>query len=128
MSSQRSNDQCSAAIAYDRARDLPRLIRLWPAEAVALAAKDHPRLLLLAQALRAERRRGLARAWSYDLVRHRALLRAYRAELVLAPAAKAGKPARLILPDRRRSVTTGAMDQPFLPNTPAKMFPNEIEP
>jgi DNA-binding IclR family transcriptional regulator len=67
--------------AYDRQRDLPKLLRLWPGEVLQLAEADHPRLLaMLRQALRAERQRGVCRSWSYDIARHRALARAVRAE------------------------------------------------
>jgi hypothetical protein len=80
----RTTAQASApAVLYVRERDLGILLRLWPSEAMQLAREDHPALLRrLAAALRAERRRGQTRAWSYDIVRHRALLRAYRAELL----------------------------------------------
>jgi len=67
--------------SYDRNRDLPRLLMLWPDEVRTLTMRDQPRLIdRLARALRAERQRGHARHWSYDLSRHAALLRAYRAE------------------------------------------------
>jgi hypothetical protein len=82
--------------SYDRRRDLPRLIRLWPDEAVKLAQTDHPRLLqLLAAALRVERQSSQNRSWTYDLVRHRALVRAWRAETALANALAngSGEPA-----------------------------------
>ncbi len=66
---------------YDRERDLPKLVALWPAE-VADRSKVGRMLLLskLRRALRAERQRGLAGHWTYDLARHRCLLLAYRAE------------------------------------------------
>lgn len=66
---------------YDRERDLPRLVALWPAD---LADTSHgARLRLLAKlrnALRRERQRGLAGHWCYDLGRHAGLLAAYREE------------------------------------------------
>jgi hypothetical protein len=40
-------------------------------------------LARLRKALRAERRRGLAGHWTYDLARHVELLRVYRLELAL---------------------------------------------
>jgi len=49
-----------AAATYLRSRDLPKLIALWP----------HDLLAKLRRAPRAERRRGLAGHWSYDLNRH----------------------------------------------------------
>lgn len=65
---------------YDRVRDLPRLLALWPWE-IAAQGESSPYLLeKLRQALRAERQRGAAGHWTYDLVRHAQLLAAYRAE------------------------------------------------
>ena len=67
--------------AYDRLRDLPRLLCLWPEEVLRLGTGDQAWLVAkLRDILRAERQRGLVRHWSYDLSRHAALLRAYRAE------------------------------------------------
>ena len=67
--------------AYDRLRDLPRLLRLWPEEVLRLGSGEQTWLVAkLRDVLRAERQRGLARHWSYDISRHAALLRAYRAE------------------------------------------------
>ena len=71
---------------YDRMRDLPRLL---PLLATALLEPDpettppaaHARVVAhLKRALRAERTRGRAGHWSYDLGRHSALLRAFRCE------------------------------------------------
>jgi len=71
----------AGVVAYDRDRDLPRLIR---ATAFELADPSPPtrRALLarLARALRAERNRGRAGHWTYDLNRHIALRQAYEAE------------------------------------------------
>jgi hypothetical protein len=66
---------------YDRARHLPRLIPVGPAD----IADDSPAgrraiLARLARALRAERNRGRAGHWTYDLNRHIGLCQAYRAE------------------------------------------------
>jgi hypothetical protein len=67
--------------AYTRSRDLPRLVPVWPHELATQTPADHLRLLAkLRRALRAERRRGLAGHWAYDLARHAHLLRAYRCE------------------------------------------------
>jgi hypothetical protein len=68
--------------AYDRRTELPRILPLWPDE----LADDSPRgrrliLARLGRALRAERRRGIAGHWTYDLARHAELLRVYRLEL-----------------------------------------------
>jgi hypothetical protein len=68
--------------AYDRRTELVRILPLWPDELV----DDSPRgrqliLAKLRRALRAERRRGIAGHWTYDLARHVELLRVYRLEL-----------------------------------------------
>jgi hypothetical protein len=66
---------------YVRARDLPKLVPLWPSEYANLSRAGHARLLAkLRRALRAERQKGIGGHWSYDLTRHAQLLRAYRAE------------------------------------------------
>ena len=70
-----------ADAGYVRIRDLPRLLPLWPHEIAATTNADRAALLArLRRALRAERQRGLAGHWTYDLARHAQLLRAYRAE------------------------------------------------
>src|SRR5262245_53437085 len=67
--------------AYERARDLPRLLPLLPGEMTIATVQEHLRLLaLLRRALRLERNRGKSGHWTYDLARHSALLRAYRSE------------------------------------------------
>jgi hypothetical protein len=66
---------------YDRARDLPRLLALWPAEIEDLSIEGRARILKrIERALRAERRRGIAGHWTYDLARHAQLVEAYRQE------------------------------------------------
>ena len=66
---------------YDRNRDLPRLVNMWPSEVAALQESDRSLIVLrLMRALRAERRRGQHGAWTYDLSRHALLLAAYRSE------------------------------------------------
>lgn len=76
--------------SYQRQKDLPRLLPLWPQE---LADASLPgRLAILAKlrrALRTERQRGIAGHWAYDLARHDALLRAYRHEQCDATALRA---------------------------------------
>ena len=67
---------------YDRRTTLCGVLALWPQEIEddSLAG----RLLIVAKlrrALRAERQRGLAGHWTYDLARHAELLRAYKQEL-----------------------------------------------
>lgn len=67
---------------YDRERDLPRLIRLWPDEVKSSEPETLGMIVRrLHAALRAERQRGLAGHWTYDLARHSQLYAAYRAEL-----------------------------------------------
>lgn len=68
--------------AYLRARDLPRLLGLWPRDVAALRGGDLEGLVArLDRAIRAERRRALQRDWTYDLTRHWALIRARDAEM-----------------------------------------------
>jgi len=72
----------AGAAAYLRARDLPRLIALWPRELDDHSPEGCRRVLAkLRSALRAERRRALSGHWSYDLNRHLGLISAYKGEL-----------------------------------------------
>ena len=72
----------AGAAAYSRARDLPKLIALWPHEFDDHSPEGCRRVLAkLRSALRTERRRALSGHWSYDLNRHLGLLSAYKAEL-----------------------------------------------
>jgi hypothetical protein len=65
--------------------DLARLLPLWPHELDDMtSAGCEKRIGLLRKSLRAERRRGLAGHWTYDLGRHSALLRCYKREVDLA--------------------------------------------
>jgi len=67
---------------YDRRTELPGVLPLWPHELDDESLEGRRRILgKLRRALRAERRRGLAGHWTYDLARHAALLRVYRLEL-----------------------------------------------
>ncbi len=66
-----------------RTRALSRLIPLWPKEISAADTASALKVVAtLERALRAERRRGRAGHWSYDMNRHLALARALRAERV----------------------------------------------
>ena len=66
-----------------RTRALSRLIPLWPGEISAADACSALKVVAtLERALRAERRRGRAGHWSYDMNRHLALARALREERV----------------------------------------------
>lgn len=74
---------------YDRRRDLPSLLPVWPAEISDTSPSGRLALLAkLRKALRAERKRGAAGHWTYDLGRHAALRNAYRAEVAAALACK----------------------------------------
>ena len=78
---------------YERKRDLPRLMPLFEDELMTPTLAAHARLLaLMRRALRVERTRGIAGAWSYDLARHSALLRAYRAEAAAYAARQSRQP------------------------------------
>ena len=67
--------------AIRRRQELARLVPLWPAELFDLSIEGRARLVAkLQRALRAERRRGLAGHFAYDLSRHAQLLRSTRAE------------------------------------------------
>jgi len=67
--------------AYDRARHLPRLLPIGPDELADEGIVARGRIVArLARALRAERNRGRAGHWTYDLNRHIALRQAYAAE------------------------------------------------
>jgi hypothetical protein len=62
-----------------REEELMRLLPLWPHEVADRSPAGRMRLLaVLRRALRAERNRGLAGHWTYDLSRHAQLLAIYR--------------------------------------------------
>jgi hypothetical protein len=66
---------------YDRLRHLPRILPVEPAELADASTAARRRIVArLARALRAERNRGRAGHWTYDLNRHIALAQAYAAE------------------------------------------------
>jgi hypothetical protein len=66
---------------YDRRRDLPPLLPLWPDDLADLSLQGTARLVAkLRRALREERRRGIGGHWAYDLARHARLRDAYQAE------------------------------------------------
>jgi hypothetical protein len=61
---------------------LTRVLALWPHELDDASADGRQHLLArLRRALRAERRRGIAGHWTYDLARHVELPHLYRQEL-----------------------------------------------
>ncbi len=66
---------------YDRRRHLPRVLPVGPEEISDESTAGRRRIVArLARALRAERNRGRAGHWTYDLNRHIALRQAYLAE------------------------------------------------
>lgn len=63
----------------DAIASLPRLIAVWPSELSNIGNLKNVSLLAkLRKALRAERQRGVAGHWTYDLARHAELLAVYR--------------------------------------------------
>ena len=73
---------CQPRPEYDRRTTLCRVLALWPQEAEDESAAGRLRIVAkLRKALRAERQRGLAGHWTYDLARHADLLRVYKQEL-----------------------------------------------
>ncbi len=71
----------AAAEVYRRDLHLPGLLALWPAELANDSQAGCLRIVArLHRALRAERARGRAGHWTYDLNRHIALLGALKAE------------------------------------------------
>lgn len=75
------------AVENTRRSELARLVPLWPHEIADMSPAGRARVIAhLERALRAERRRGLAAHWTYNLARHVQLLRAYRAEKEAARA------------------------------------------
>ncbi|MCB1495182.1 MAG: hypothetical protein KDJ86_05300 [Bauldia sp.] len=67
--------------AYDRERHLPRLAPVTPNQLADRSPEGQRRIVArLARALRAERNRGRAGHWTYDLNRHIGLRQALAAE------------------------------------------------
>ena len=101
--------------AYDRLRDLPGLIALWPEEIADMTTAGRSALIRkLRRALREERRRGVGGHWCYDLSRHAALLAAYRAEVRLladavgSDAIEAGREKALAQADAQQKAMPAA--------------------
>jgi hypothetical protein len=81
-----------AARPYDRRVELPRVLPLWPHEIEDDTPQGRNRIISkLRRALRAERRRGIAGHWTYDLGRHVELLRLYRLELAASRSRNAAR-------------------------------------
>lgn len=79
---ERAGATAQTADDYLRVRDLPRLIAVWPDEIANQSPAGAIKLIRkLRNALRAERQRGRAGHWSYDLGRHMGLAKALKAEM-----------------------------------------------
>ena len=79
----------------DRRSALARVLALWPNELDDASVQGRRNLIAkLRRALRAERRRGIAGHWTYDLARHVELLHVYRRELMMLKAIEAGAERR----------------------------------
>lgn len=77
--------KAGAPAAYNRDIQLPKLLPLWPHEIEDRSAEARLKIAgKLRHALRAERRRGRAGLWTYDLNRHIALLEALAGEMRLS--------------------------------------------
>ena len=75
------NSVKAGAVAYDRGRHLPALIRMEPRPRGAETVGELEAIVArLARALRAERNRARSGHWTYDLNRHIALRQAHLAE------------------------------------------------
>lgn len=82
------------AAAYVRRRILPRLLPLASLDLDATDPEAIERIITaLSRAARAERTRGRAGHWSYDLNRHIGLVQAIRAETALLRDARRSGPA-----------------------------------
>ena len=106
----------SGSIAAPRLR---RLLPLWPHELADESPQGRLRVVArLRKALRAERRRGLAGHWTYDLARHVELVRLYRAEAAaLADALASGtdgcrQARRPACEDQLKTTSRGAYQGP----------------
>lgn len=78
--------------SYDRRIELPRILPLWPHELADESLEGRRNIVCkLRRALRAERRRGIAGHWTYDLSRHAELLRIYRLELASSGLSPIGR-------------------------------------
>ena len=78
----RARATAAAKMQYERSRDLPPLLALWPWELEDAGIDGQQRLVArIRRALRLERQRAIAGHWTYDLARHARLLAAYRSEV-----------------------------------------------
>ncbi|MGE5266993.1 MAG: hypothetical protein ACM3L9_06470 [Deltaproteobacteria bacterium] len=94
MTSRPKPRQSTSLQILTRKAELMRLLPLWPHEVADRSPTGDQKLLsVLRRALRAERNRGLAGHWAYDLSRHAQLLALYREEC----RRQKDKPARIKL-------------------------------
>lgn len=94
---QRRQAMPPAGADYDRSRDLPPLLALWPWEIRDTTFGGQQQLVArLRRALRLERQRAIAGHWTYDLARHARLLAAYKneAERLAEMAGRVGEEMR----------------------------------
>jgi hypothetical protein len=81
-----------AADHYARERHLPALLALWPGELLDYSLAGTTEIVArLERALRAERRRGRANHWCYDLNRHAALVSALKGERTFLETIPSGR-------------------------------------
>lgn len=105
----------AGAKKYQRG-DLTRLIGLWPHEIADRSLPGTAALLVkIRAAIRAERRKGLAGHWTYDLDRHLGLLGAYRAELTRLRFLERIEARKALAPQRGGK---GCSERPRLPSLP----------
>ena len=112
---------------YERTRDLPRLVPMWPSEMAAADASvaGHLKLIgLLAKALRIERRCGVAGRWTYDAGRHRNLVAAIAAERELCKTRWGVRP-QTVIEQRIREKVRSVVPPPR--SRKEKAPPEEIE-
>lgn len=108
---------------YDRARDLPGLLLMWPEEIADDTIEARTRLIKkLRRVLRQERQRGIAGHWTYDLARHAALYRAYRHELARHTGAAARATFETVTP-RPRDVSPSPFSWPIASGPPHSWAP-----
>lgn len=98
----RSKDERASAADAERRAELAALLPLWPRELADLSIAGRCHIVkTLERALRGERKRGRAGHWTYDVARHAALLRTYRAECQSLAALRIREAARRCRPRRR---------------------------
>ncbi|MGQ0456642.1 MAG: hypothetical protein ACT4OU_06235 [Hyphomicrobium sp.] len=89
--------------AAERRRELSALLPLWPKDLDDVSVAGRTRVIaLMERALRAERRRGRAGHWAYDLARHAALYRAWKLECAELKAMAAANWKRVASQSRSR--------------------------